>query len=124
MRLWTELGRGSSGSYGKGLLCIMCIMPIATTTTKSKTVKAAATGAMKNNIMSSTATAKSTEIVTRIWELERNKAESEGVWCVRVVAQGRIWMRRCGRFGAEGKGMHTVFLQKAGRSSNNICGNR
>ncbi len=101
MRLWTELGRGSSGSYGKGMLCIMCIMPIATTTTKSKTVKAAATGAMKNNIMSSTATAKIIEKLKRMWELERKRAEREGVWCVRDVAQGRRWMRafRSGRKG-------------------------
>ena len=74
--------------------------------------------------MSSTATAKSTEIVARMWELKRKEAERGGVWCVRVVAQGRIWMRQCGRFGAEGKGMLTDFLQNAGKSSNNICNNR
>jgi hypothetical protein len=54
-----------------------------------------------HNIMSSTSTAKSTEIVTRMWELERKEAERECVWCVRAVAQGRIWMRafRSGRKG-------------------------
>jgi len=69
--------------------------------TKAEMVKATAAEAMKHNIMSSIATAKSNEIVARMWELERKGAEREGVWCVRAVAQGRRWMRtfRSGREG-------------------------
>ena len=54
---------------------------------KAKTVKATAKGAMKQDIMSYIAIAKSTKIVTIMWESERKGAEREGVWCVRVVAQ-------------------------------------
>ncbi len=101
MCLWTELGRGRSGSHGKGMLFVMCITPAAPATTKAEIVTAAATRAMKHNIMSYTIIAKSNEIVTRIWELEKEGAEREGAWCVRDVAQGRRWMRafRSGRKG-------------------------
>jgi len=40
-----------------------------------KSVKAAVTRAMKHKIVSSISTAKSIEIVTRIWELERKGKE-------------------------------------------------
>jgi hypothetical protein len=43
MGLWTELGRGSLGSYRKGMLVIMCITPASTSIAKAKTVKSTAT---------------------------------------------------------------------------------
>jgi hypothetical protein len=75
------------------MLSVMCITPATTTTTKAETVKVTHAEAMKHNIMSSTAIAKSTKIATRMWELKRKGAEREGVWRVRAVVQGRRWLR-------------------------------
>ena len=74
MRLWT-LERGSSGSYGKGMLFVMCITPTLATTTKAEIVKATVAGAIQHNIMPSTATSKYTELVKRMLQLERQGAE-------------------------------------------------